>query len=407
MEDWQLLKKYIIEAAPDTLTSAPMGRLNTPLTQFDEQPVDLDGIKGSSITFLEIETEHGFIVTGEISGRTLKYDYSEKKMFDQDQFESGITSFIEHDSTRFVTMVGNLNPSEIPRGKIYEISPTGIVEVADKLHRPVHTSLHDFNKDGAPELLVSEFGNLSGALSLWSKEGDGAYTKKVLMGQPGVIRTIIKDMDKDGKADVVALSSQGNEGITIHYQKEEMGFRAEQVVQLNPVYGSSWFDLMDYNQDGHDDIIIVQGDNADRTYVHKPYHGMRIFLNDGQNHFEEKFFFPLFGATRLVGGDFDKDGDLDFGLLSSFPDYENGPEYSFVYLENVDPANFGFKSYGLDKPLQGRWLLMDSGDIDHDGDTDIVLSSFTYYFTPVPNELHKKWSQSDVDLLVLENKLYQ
>ena len=151
---------------------------------------------------------------------------------------------------------------------------------------------------------------------------------------------------------------------------------------------------------------MVQGDNADKSYVKKPYHGMRIYLNNGQNQFEEKFFYPLYGATRFVANDFDKDGDVDIAIVSSFPDYEKSPELSFVYLENLDSKKFKFKAQGLEKPSLGRWLLMDSGDIDNDGDQDIVLSSFTYYFTPVPDNLFKAWSASDVDLMILENKLH-
>jgi hypothetical protein len=40
------------------------------------------------------------------------------------------------------------------------------------------------------------------------------------------------------------------------------------------------------------------------------------------------------GASRLVARDFDKDGDMDFGIISTFPDYERHPEHRFVYLEN-------------------------------------------------------------------------
>ena len=111
------------------------------------------------------------------------------------------------------------------------------------------------------------------------------------------------------------------------------------------------------------------------------------------------------GATRFVANDFDQDGDVDFGIISTFPDYEKRPEFSFVYLENTDSDSFIFDPFTMNDINSGRWLLLDSGDIDQDGDEDIILSSFTYVFSPVPKELLKLWKSNGVDLLVLENNL--
>ena len=231
------------------------------------------------------------------------------------------------------------------------------------------------------------------------------FKKKILMNLPGSIRTLVKDMNGDGKKDLISVFSQSRESITIFYQEEDLQFKAENVLEFRSVYGSSWFELIDYNGDGYDDIITVNGDNADKSYVHKPYHGMRIHLNDGKNNFSEAYFYPLNGATRLLARDFDLDGDLDFALISTFPNYEEARELSFVYLQNENSESFEFKTMTLQNPNEGRWFLMDSGDIDQDGDYDIILSSFTYVFTPVPNDLAEYWSKTNTDILILENKV--
>jgi hypothetical protein len=225
------------------------------------------------------------------------------------------------------------------------------------------------------------------------------------MNFPGWVKTIVADMNNDGKLDLVSLFSQANESVIIFYQEENLKFRVEKVLEFSPVYGSSWIELIDYNKDGFKDIITVNGDNADKSYVHKPYHGMRIHLNDGKNNFKETYFYPLNGATRVIANDFDQDNDIDFALISSFPDYENAPELSFVYLENIKSDKYDFKTQVLSNPNEGRWFLMDSGDIDQDGDDDIILSSFTYVFTPVPDSLSKEWNNTNTDILVLENQL--
>ena len=97
---------------------------------------------------------------------------------------------------------------------------------------------------------------------------------------------------------------------------------------------------------------------------------------------------------------------MDFALLATFPDYENHPEYNFVYLENENSKNYTFKQGHLTDTKMARWFLMDSADIDGDGDEDIVLSALTYSFTPVPKELEEAWGASYTDLLILENKLH-
>ena len=177
-------------------------------------------------------------------------------------------------------------------------------------------------------------------------------------------------------------------------------------MEFSPVFGTSWFELVDYNGDGLEDIITVQGDNADISYVHKPYHGMRIYLNNGDNTYSESFFYPMYGATRVVSRDFDQDGDLDFALISTFPNYLEFPELTFVYLENKNSEDYVFTTNILEDPSMARWFLMDAADIDDDGDEDLVLSSLTLGFTPVPEVLSNRWKNSNVDILVLENTLY-
>lgn len=402
IEEWTLLKNYIIQMAPDTLAKIPKRDLKKGLPLFKQRPTNLDSVSGSFITFLDIEKEEGKIVTTNLRGDISKYDFIKNKTVKKDNFQAPITWYSKGKNVDYITMVGILNPSQFKRGKIYTTSNEDFDAIASDLHRPVHSSVYDFDNDGKDEVLISEFGHLTGMLSLWKSDGE-QYKKTVLLGLPGIIRTVIKDMNNDNKADIVLMSTQGNEGITILYQTTPLSFRSETVIRFNPVYGSSWFELVDYDGDGDDDIITVHGDNADKTYVSKPYHGMRIHINDGSNNFEEKYFFPMYGATRLTANDFDEDGDIDFALISSFPDYEESPDFSFVYLENVDKENFKFKLFGLDEPSLGRWLLIDSDDIDNDGDKDIVLSAFSYYLAPVGENLLESWRTSDVDLLILEN----
>ena len=404
LEDWVLLKEYIIKSAPDSLEEIPKLNITKKMPLFTSNAINLDSIPGSSICFIDINDD-GRIITANLSGNISSYNYHEKIVNPINSFESPVTSYTKKDSLEYFTTIGFLNPSELSNGGINQRFRNSTKQIGSNLHRPVHTTVYDFDKDGKDEFLVSEFGHLTGVLSMWKQDDNEDYKKTVLLAQPGIVRTVVQDMNADGKVDIVLMSTQGNEGVSILYQEDNLSFSGEQVLRFSPVYGSSWFELLDYDGDGYQDIVTVNGDNADKSYVHKPYHGLRIHINDGKNNFEEKYFYPMHGTTRFVAEDFDEDGDVDFGVLSSFPDYENNPNLSFIYLKNINSTNYKFESFILEEPSIGRWLLLDAGDIDNDGDKDIVLSAFSYYFTPIPEDLDKKWTASNIDLLVLENTM--
>ncbi|MEM8928538.1 MAG: VCBS repeat-containing protein [Bacteroidota bacterium] len=404
LADWVALENYIVSLAPEKLPENPKPILGK-LSGFKPKTLQLDHDNGAFYTFLDYEAHTNTLVAGDVNGVIRRYHFQTKALDLLYKGKTPVTWYNDKGSFACVSEVGILDPSELERGKIVIKQGQDTIPIKETFHRPVHNLVEDLNGDGKMEMVVSEFGNETGRLSLMIQKDTFQYEKRLLLNQPGCIRTLARDMDKDGKRDLIIMTSQGNESITILYQKEDLSFFGEKVLEFSPVYGSSWFDLVDYNKDGFEDLITVNGDNADKSYVHKPYHGMRIHLNDGQNNFTETFFYPLHGATRFLADDFDQDGDMDFGIISTFPDYENGPERSFVYLENRDAGTYQFETKVLDEPNLGRWFLMDKGDIDSDGDIDILLSSFTYVFTPVPNELAKYWSENNTDVLILENTL--
>ena len=404
LADWTALESYIVSLAPEQLPETPLPEQEL-LLDFEPRTLVLDDQNGAFYTFLEYDTIQNSLIAGDISGQVKRFDFETASISTIFQGKTPITWYNKMETMEFISEVGILDPSELARGKIVLKQGLDTVSIENTFHRPVHNLVEDLNSDGDLEMVVSEFGNETGMLSLIVKQDTLQYDKRVLLNQPGSIRTLTKDMDRDGKLDLITITSQGNESITILYQKEDLTFEADKVLEFRSVFGSSWFDLVDYNNDGFDDIITVNGDNADKSYVHKPYHGLRIHLNDGQNNFRETFFYPLNGATRFLADDFDQDGDIDFGVISTFPNYDRAPQLSFVYLENEDSESYQFATKLLEKPNEGRWFLMDKGDMDGDGDMDIFLSSFTYVFTPVPDEMAQYWSENNMDVLVLENKL--
>jgi len=98
--------------------------------------------------------------------------------------------------------------------------------------------------------------------------------------------------------------------------------------------------------------------------------------------------------------DFDLDGDLDLAAISFYPNYA---AENFVLLENT--GSLRFKAFTMEEATTGRWMVMDAGDLDGDGDADIVLGSFVMGPTtiPTPAKIRERWQDEGAAVLILEN----
>ena len=147
------------------------------------------------------------------------------------------------------------------------------------------------------------------------------------------------------------------------------------------------------------DILYTNGDNADLSISLKAYHGIRIFMNDGKNNFNQTYFYPMFGASKALAADFDLDGDLDIAAISFFTSSTQKPNEGFLLLKNE--GNYQFKISTFKESNQGKWMVMDVGDMDKDGDLDIILGSF---LKEGMSYLKSKEGKTLPSAIILENK---
>jgi hypothetical protein len=248
--------------------------------------------------------------------------------------------------------------------------------IVDSLQRPVDMEYADLDNDGDEDLIVSQFGNWVGRLEWFENTGQGNYARHTLLAKTGPTSIIVEDLNEDGHQDIVAMITQAEESIYALINEGAGSFRTKRLLQLPPTYGSLTFEYIDMDGDGIKDIVHIAGDNADYEAILKPYHGVRIYKGFTDLTFEERYFYPVNGAYEAAVDDFDGDGDYDIAVISFFPDYSAGAKESLMMLENISGEVFDFSGFVLPGHALGRWDVMDSGDVDDDGDPDLVLGSF-------------------------------
>ncbi len=301
--------------------------------------------------------------------------------------------------------LGSFSPSDAPRGAVFWLTNAAAWQPAapilSGLPRTSDVQYADLNGDGRPDYVVSCFGNNIGRLSWWENRVSGPLVEHELFGLPGTLRTVVADFNGDGHPDIAALVAQETEALFVFVGDGKGGFERRTVFQRPPYWGHSYFEVADFNGDGRLDFLVSNGDNGEFSAAAKRYHGVRIYLAQSGFQWREAAFLPMYGAYKAVARDFDHDGDLDLAAISYFPDYQRAPRGSFVYWRN--DGGFRFPGFTFAESALGRWLTMDAGDFDGDGDDDLVLGSYIEGPTAVPAKLMKAWQEVGPPLMLLEN----
>jgi len=406
IEDWERIVAYYKEKAP--LKMVPQNR--PPITEisnlFDVTAKSVQKNGFPATTYLKIDEGNQQIYEGNLFDSSLNVFDKNLKAVSARKLSATIVDIDFGEDLKkpgkrngFLTSIGIINPNDLRKGKLLNFSATSASKpLIDSLQRPVQSIAVDLDNDGYKDQLICSFGNKNGVLA-WYKNLQGkGYQKQVIRELPGAIKAYITDENKDGLPDIWVLFAQAQEGVFLLMNKGGGNFNTQEILRFPPIYGSSYFEMVDLNNDGHKDILYTSGDNADLTpYLMKNYYGVYGYLNNGKNQFKQAFFFPINGCYKAIARDFDKDGDIDIAAISYFPDTKNQPQEGFVYLENN--GKFNFKPYSIKEVNAGKWLTMDVGDIDGDGDEDIIIGSLDLNKQGI-----KDVSQKGTAFLLLKNR---
>ncbi|TCN30208.1 FG-GAP-like repeat-containing protein [Sinorhizobium americanum] len=224
----------------------------------------------------------------------------------------------------------------------------------------------DVDGDGDRDILVS---GDNGNGRLYLNNGDNTFADSGARF-PGQFQSdnALVDIDLDGDLDAVFHNGLGN--IDVYRNNGAASFT--QVQSIDPGRGpngfaaSRGFVTADFNGDGYSDLYVPLGNTA--THSDVPL----VLINDGTGHFvEQPQALPSEAAMRPAVGDVDGDGDLDilYGGSAIFSDPVPGDG---AVLLNDGNGNFtvGQSSFGA-----ADTSAVELGDVDGDGDIDAMVRS--------------------------------
>lgn len=407
--DWRLICRYYLETAPaEALPQGPRPKIQMGLHHFRPRPLKYPGATALT-TMVQIDPATKRLYVGNAGARTLDILNSAGELLSRVPVDSPPVSLTSRPEGLYVTLIGNIFPSDEKNGKLLLLEKVGEElkprTILSNLQRPASALFADLNGDGREDIVLCAFGNYMGRFSWFENLGGWNYKEHPLIELPGALNALVFDAHKKALPDLIVLMAQAREGIHLFLNQGEGKFQDNTITNFPAVFGSTHIELADFNNDGFPDLLVSNGDNGEYPSPFKNYHGIRIFLNDGHNHFTQSWFFPINGAFKAIARDFDHDGLLDIIVISFFPDYRKSPEESFIYLKNK--GGLSFEPFSFPECTAGRWLTMDANDLHGDGNLDIVLGSFAQgpHSIPIPGALQQAWWTNGFSVLLLENKL--
>ena len=402
-QDWNLIRNYYLTKAPQFLQQPEglefVGSQNTFETVIPSAPFD-----ASCIAVRVVPESGGLWVTHDPT-KTV-YRMSPDMNWQTPPLKLG-GSPVE---LRFTpggvvgSLIGSFMPSFERTGALVRWNDGNLETLATSLHRPTDVLPVDLNGDGREDLVVCEYGHFTGRVFWLENKGD-TFKHHTLLEMPGCLNAASADFNGDQRPDLVILTGQAREAVYLLLNLGDNQFAPRMLLARQPMWGHSHIEIADLNNYKHPDLLITNGDNGELDpALSRPYHGVRVHLNDGKNNFTKELFFSQPGAYKALARDFDQDGDLDIASIAYFADYKLNAKAGFIYLRQ--DKSLQFSAHSLPEADRGRWITLDAGDIDCDNDIDLVLGAHNTAFPQslrIPDALHKRWAEKPTPILILKN----
>jgi hypothetical protein len=293
------------------------------------------------------------------------------------------------DNDVVVSLLGDILPSDELIGGVVLLENRGDhfaqIVLLDDVRRVADVQPGDLDSDGDIDLAVAVFGYARGEILWLENQAEEGFRDHLVFSRPGVIHVPVADYDGDGDLDLATIVSQDDEEVWGFENDGKGVFTPRQLYYTNNYdVGGGGLVKFDLDQDGDMDFLLSQGDNLEFGHGWpQPYHGCIWVRNDGNWNFSAQQIGTLGGTYATNAGDLDQDGDLDVVMVSMSNDWTDQTSHpTIAWVENDGDGDFG-ATWTIDiAPVE--LITLDLGDIDGDGRLDLVAGRLRVPTTVAP-----------------------
>lgn len=229
--------------------------------------------------------------------------------------------------------LGDPMPTDDPTGRVLialqlQVDEYELRTLAHRIGRVADARPLDIDLDGDLDLVVGAFGYLhEGGVYVLHNESVGDsldYRPELVIDRTGAVSVIpVDDLQPGTGPGFVVAFAQQHEMVSLFLPRDPAGYEERVLYRApHPVWGTSNLTPADLDADGDVDFLLSNGDTLDDGVAFKPYHGVTWLENRGAEGFRAHPIGRFYGAHAAEAGDLDGDGDLDIVASGFLPQVE-------------------------------------------------------------------------------------